>query len=561
MHRVNNKKIFVFGIDGATFDIINPMIAEGKLPNLARMMQAGSHGDLTSTIPPNSSVAWTSFATGKNSGKHGIYYFREKKVGSYDRPLISSRSIKSKTVWKILSEQGKKVGVINVPVTYPPDAVNGYLISGLLAPDRNSVFTYPPGLHLELLEELGDYPLDNEAEIMHRLSGDELAAFQHLIYSTKKVMEATFYLMRKFEWNFFITVPTIVDRVQHIAWKYMLPEFREKNAALCQKFENTIEVSYRIVDEQLGRLRASLDSNTILIVMSDHGFGPISYKFYINRWLQKLGLLKLKRSAEIRYRLLGFCKAFIKRSIVALGRKGGVPGKILKKIETLPIINFNCERLRTLIDWSKTRAFSSWTNGEEIVIINVKGREPEGIVKPGQEYEELRDFIIKKLCQLKGDSGEMLVDAAYRREELYSGPYVHLAPDIQFTTKDMSVQPRGEMLGKEILVRPDDFSPALHRMNGILLVEGEGIKQNFKIEGSRIIDLAPTILYLLGHPIPEDMDGKVITSCIAEDYVKANPIQISESQCSTRGGVEKHMPYTNQEEEQLKEALKGLGYM
>ena len=335
---MNNKKIFVFGIDGATFDIINPMIAEGKLPNLARMMQTGSHGDLTSTIPPNSSVAWTSFATGKNSGKHGIYYFREKKVGSYERPLISSRSIKSKTVWKILSEQGKKVGVINVPVTYPPDGVNGYLISGLLAPDRNSVFTYPPGLHLELLEELGDYPLDNEAEIMHRLSGDELAAFQHLIYSTKKVMEATFYLMRKFEWNFFITVPTIVDRVQHIAWKYMLPEFREKNAALCQKFENTIEVSYRIVDEQLGRLRASLDSNTILIVMSDHGFGPISYKFYINRWLQKLGLLKLKRSAEIRYRLLESGKAFIKRSIVVLGRKGGVPGKILKILLILVII-------------------------------------------------------------------------------------------------------------------------------------------------------------------------------------------------------------------------------
>ena len=439
---MNNKKIFVLGIDGATFDLINPLIAEGKLSNLAKMMRNGSYGDLTSTVPPNSSVAWTSFATGKNPGKHGIYYFRERKAGSYERPLISSRSIKCKTLWKILSEQGRRVGVINVPVTYPPDEVNGYLISGLLAPSRNSVFTYPPSLHLELLEELEDYPLDNEAEAMYRLSGDELAAFQHLVYSTKKVMDATFYLMRQFEWDFFITVPTIVDRVQHIAWKYILPEFKQKNPTLWQKYESTIEVSYRIVDEQLGRLRKHLDKNTTLIVMSDHGFGPISYKFYINRWLRSLGLLKLKRSAEIKFKLLELGKAIMRRSLVWLGRKVGLPETKLKQITTLPIINLNSDKLHTLIDWSKTRAFSSWTNGEEIVNINLKGREPKGIVSPGKEYEELRDFIIEKLCQLEGNEKERLVDGAYRREELYSGPYVHLAPDIQFTTKDMSVQPR-----------------------------------------------------------------------------------------------------------------------
>jgi len=555
---MDKKRLFVFGIDGATFDVINPMIAEGKLPNLARMMQIGSYGDLTSTIPPNSSVAWTSFATGKNPGKHGIYYFRERNAGSYERPIISSRSVKCETLWKILSEQGKRVGVINVPVTYPPDEVNGYLISGLLAPDKKSVFTYPPNLHLELLKELGDYPLDNEAEIMFRSSGDELAAFQHLIYSTKKVMQAAFYLMGKFEWDFFMVVPTIVDRVQHIAWKYMSPEFKQKNPTLCQKFETEIEISYRIVDEQLGTLKASLDDNTILIVLSDHGFGPITYRFFINRWLKRLGLLKLKRSAEIKHKLLKPGKAFIKRSIAGLSRRRGLLDRILNKTQPLPIID---EKLRTLIDWSKTRAFSSWTSGEEIVIINLKGREPEGIVRPGEEYEELRDFIIKKLCQLEGDKGEKLIDRAYRREELYSGPYAHLAPDIQFTTNDMSVHPRGELLDEDIVVRANDFTPALHRMNGILLMEGDIIKQDFKIEEAGIIDLAPTILYLLGIPIPNDTDGKVLTSCIKEDYLKANPVQFSARKFSASGGTNDKRAYTDQEEKQLKEALKGLGYI
>ncbi len=557
---MKNKKIFVLGIDGATFDIINPLIRKGKLPNLAKMVQTKAYGDLTSTIPPNSSVAWTSFATGKNPGKHGIYYFREQKANSYERPFISSRSIKSRTLWQILSEQGKKVGVINVPIAYPPDIVNGYFISGLLAPNRKSIFTYPPDLHFELLKELGDYPLDNESEIIYRTSGDELAAFQHLIYSNNKVLEATFSLMDKFEWDFFVVVLTIADKVQHIGWKYTIPEFRQQNPELCKKSESMIEISYCIVDEQLGKLQSRLDDNTVLMIMSDHGFGPISYQFYINRWLKRLGLLKLKTYGALKYKLLGVIRGFLRRFLIGLGKKAGVSEK-MKKIVALPIMNMNSEKSYTLVDWTRTKAFSSWTNGEEIVMINLKGREPEGIVNPGREYEELRDFITKELCEIKGDNGEKLIDKAYKREELYSGPHVHLAPDIQFAPVDMSLQPRGEIFGKEILIRPPDFSPALHRMNGILLMEGEAIKENFRIEGAHIIDVAPTILYLMGIPIPKDMDGKVIASCIKDAFLKANTISHFEYQGSANDGMEDYRAYTDQEEEELKKALKGLGYI
>lgn len=557
---MKNKKVFVFGIDGATFDIIIPLIQKGKLPNLAEMVQTKAYGVLTSTIPPNSSVAWTSFATGKNAGKHGIYYFRERKNNSYERPFISSLSIKSKTIWRILSEHGKKVGIINVPIAYPPEEVNGYMISGLLAPNRNSIFTYPPQLHFELIEKLGDYPLDSEAEIIYHSSGDELAAFQHLIYSNKKVIEATLHLMDKFQWDFFIVVLTIADKVQHIAWKYLIPEFRRQNPELCKKFENMIEVSYSIVDEQLGRLKERLDNNTTLIILSDHGFGPISYQFYINVWLKKIGLLKLKKYAVMKYRLQEKLKISLKHSLLRFGKRMGMTD-VMNKVTKLHVFNMNNERAYNLVDWSKTMAFSSWTNGEEIILINLKGREPEGIVNPGSEYEELRDFIIKRLEEIRGENGEKIVDRAYKREELYSGPYVYLAPDIQFTTLDMSVQPRGKIIGEQILVRPPDFSPALHRMNGIIIIEGEEIKKKFKIEGAHITDIAPTILYLLGLPVPNDMDGKVITSCIKEEYLKENPIQLSEYKSSALKDTDGEKIYTEQEKKQLEEALKGLGYI
>ncbi|NWF52700.1 MAG: alkaline phosphatase family protein, partial [Nitrospirae bacterium] len=553
---MNNKKVFVFGIDGATFDIIIPLIQKGKLPNLARMVQTKAYGNLTSTIPPNSSVAWTSFATGKNAGKHGIYYFRERKANSYERPFISSHSIKSKTIWKILSEYGKKVGVINVPIAYPPEVVNGYMISGLLAPNRKSIFTYPPRLHFELLEKLGDYPLDNEAEIIYHSSGDEISAFQHLIYSNKKVMEATFYLMDKFEWDFFVVVLTLADKVQHIAWKYTIPEFRKQYPELCMKFENMIEVSYSIVDEQLGRLKERLDNNTNLIILSDHGFGSISYQFYVNIWLNKLGLLNLKKYAVMKYRFQESIKTSLKSFLTRFGKKVGMT-EIMDKVINIPFLNMNNEKAYTLVDWSRTKAFSSWTNGEEIILINLKGREPEGIVDHDNEYEELRDFIIKRLEEVRGENGEKVVDRAYKREELYSGPYVYLAPDIQFTTMDMSIQPRGKLTGKDILVRPSDFSPALHRMNGIFIIEGEGIKEHFRIEGAHIIDIAPTVLYLLGLPIPNDIDGRVITSCFKEEYLKENAIQRSEHPSSSSIDTEGGKTYTEDEKKQLAEALKG----
>lgn len=550
------RRVFVVGLDGATFDIIIPMIEKGKLPNLAKMMKSGTYGELTSTIPPNSSVAWSSFMTGKNPGKHGVYYFLEKKVGSYERPVISSRSIKSRTLWRILSDHDKNVCIVNVPVTYPPEEVNGYLISGLLAPDKKSNFTYPPSLHMELLKEIGDYPLDHEPEQIWS-KGDEIGAYQHAIYATKKVMEATEYLMKRIDWDFFMTVFTITDRFQHVGWKYTLPWFQEKHPGPANKFGNLIEIAYELADDLLGKIKASLDEDTILIVLSDHGFGPISYKFYINKWLIDNGFLRLKKGVRFTFSSKRFLTNILKRSSFIRRSR-----EVLHALTRDHPESGGGYALYRLIDWSKTKAFSSFSGGEEIIYINLKRREPMGIVKPGREYEELRDDIISRLYNVKDYEGRSIIEKAYKREDIYNGEYLCLAPDIQFVTREMSVHPESDLFAEKILVRPEErpeeYFPALHRLNGVFLLEGRSVKRNNKLFGTNIIDLAPTILYLLDLPIPKDMDGRPLLECFDMDFTKTP--SFSDTVLKPQPD-DSDFSYSDLEDQKLKKMLQDLGYL
>ena len=153
------ERVLVIGIDGATFDLLTPWMEEGFLPNLAALMGSGSHGPLRSTIPPITASAWTSFQTGKNPGKHGLFDFTQYRPGSYETSYVNASSVLAEPLWQVLSRQGKRVVVINVPVTYPPRPVNGYLISGMLTPSMDVEFTYPPDLYQQMVREIGDYQI------------------------------------------------------------------------------------------------------------------------------------------------------------------------------------------------------------------------------------------------------------------------------------------------------------------------------------------------------------------------------------------------------------------
>ena len=506
-----SSKVFVIGLDGATFDIIRPLVREGKLPTIENLMHKGVHGNLRSTIPPATLPAWPSFMTGKNPGKHGVFDFMGRESNEYYGRLMSSKDIHGDTIWRILSKFGKRSIVMNVPATYPPEKINGIIISGMLTPVGKS-YTYPP----ELEDEIKDYVVEMDPEIYEK----EESIFLDELYSIiQKRKDTALYLMKKYKWDFFMVMFRETDIIQHKLWGE-----KEK-----------IFQFYQHIDEIINQLITETDDDTYIIIMSDHGFGELRKMVCINKWLTDLGLLSCKRKDysqlrhvklnelmglktknslnEIILFKLGFSRQRIKFWLEKIGLEKSlnlIPKSMRKRIRvSLPETDLD-------IDWAKTKAyFSSFFSAEtQSITINLKGRDPEGIVDP-QEYEEVRKYIIKKLHELRDPvTGEKVVNKVFRREEIYHGPFLNRAPDIVMLLKE-GYKASGDLLSKEVIV-PKEKIEGAHRMNGIFIVYGPEIKQGEEIKKAEIIDLAPTILHIMHIPIPKDMDGKVLKEIFKE---------------------------------------------
>lgn len=561
-----DRKVFLVGLDGATFDLITPWVNEGLLPNFARIMRGGSYGELQSIIPPLTTPAWASFITGKNPGKHGIFDFAERIDGSYDIRWVTSQSRRGRSLWKIISSHEGKVGVINIPNNYPLEKVNGFVIAWMDAPDSKN-FTYPPQLAKEIKDKIGEYIIT----ILDWKENEDLSRFQENLHRMiENRTQTTLYLMENKPWDFFAVLFSATDIVQHIFWSFMDSNHLGYDANGASKFGNTIRDVYSHIDSVLGEIINRLDEATTLILMSDHGAGGLRYVVHLNKWLEEEGLLKFHGDSEKIYRktfsLLQSLSTNTARKALSL-LKQYLPQDMrshLKKI--FPGVRDKLEGMlfSSLFDWSRTQAYSLGSYGN--IYVNLKGREPDGIVKPGKEYEELRDTISARLLELKDPvTHKPVVQKVYRKEELYNGSFISKAADLIVHWSDgyHSVQRFGS---KEDSV----FDPRLHlhltnirysgchRMNGIFVITGNGIKGNHEIKGARIIDLAPTILYLLGLPIPLDMDGRVLKDVFTEDYLNQYPIAYEESGYEEPSRL---VSYTDEEGKRIAERLKGLGYI
>jgi predicted AlkP superfamily phosphohydrolase/phosphomutase len=546
-------KVVVIGIDSATFDVVEPLVEQGKLPVLSEFMKRGAWGRLQSTIPPVTPPAWTSLVTGKNPGKHGIFDFYGYTTNGYERPIINSQAIKAKTLWNILSEGGKSVGIINVPLTYPPEKVNGFLIPGMqYAFDVNKGFTYPKDLLSEIEERFGKY------EVIY---GDERSLYtnelDHFILKwkeiTRKRQEIILYLIEKYNIDFFMPVFYSIDPIQHHFWKFYDESHPQYDEKLAEKYKNVIPEFYQIIDTYIGQILDKLDKNTTVFIVSDHGAGSHLGGFYVNKWLMKEKLLKVKKRYQpllwVRWPHMFF--------------------KVLKKFRypaiswTIPLFLYNQLKdrvdpreglkLSEIIDWKRTKVYSG-NYTEQGIYINLKGREVHGTVEQSK-YKQLRDYLIEKLLKIiDPKTGEKLVDAVLKKEEVYNGPYLQFAPDLFIIMK-----------GGKILIQKDmhngtfHYNPHIggtHRVDGIFLARGNLVNGPLKLCNLKIVDLAPTILYLMGIEIPEDMDGRVLKEIIKDDFLKQHSVNYGvSSRIEDRQGT-----YGEEDAEKIKENLRNLGY-
>jgi predicted AlkP superfamily phosphohydrolase/phosphomutase len=553
-----DRKVFVIGLDGATFDLILPWIQAGKLPTLRRLIQGGISGPLLSTFPPLTGPAWSSFMTGKNPANHGILEFFRRKNGTYKQELNNRLDIDGKSFWMYLSEADQRVGVIGVPLTYPPEPVNGFLISGLLTPPGRRDFTFPNGLLEELENQLGVYHLRHDEKYRKRNPFPLLKEEYEVLENNT---QAALYLMTHKEWDFLMVHFLGTDRIQHEFWHTMDPNHPKYDPREVEQLENVVENYFKKVDESVERLLSALDDETAVILMSDHGFGPV-YKFInFNTWLLDQGLLCLKNNPQTWFRHLllkiGFNYTVLGNWVLKLGiGKQTVKMGRAKREEWQRRLFLSLED----VDWSKSKVYSMGNFGQ--LYVNLLGREPEGFVSPGEEYEAVISDLIHRLESLVDpESGEPVIEKIMRREEVYQGKYAERAPDLMFYTRNMQYKAMGlSDFSSSKVFEPVFGATGHHRMNGIFIGYMPGVfKENAQINNARIYDLASTILYLMNQKIPKEMDGQVLLDLFTDEFRESHALHYLDS--SSEGDQQTNNKLTEQEEAVLAEMLRSLGYV
>ncbi len=328
------NRVMVVGFDGATFDLIRPWAEAGLLPNFRRLMEQGAWGDLESSAPPVTPTAWSSMATGLGPGKHGILDFFARKPDRYETYLVNSSHRHGAPLWSLVGEQGLRATVFNVPATYPPDQVNGLMVSGLLTPNDAEDASWPRELLAELKQSVpgfGFYPPGIFAP------GQEAGFVQSILDWDQMTLRATQVLMARQPWDLLFTVFIGVDIVSHFFWRQMAEaEGTRENAeggaadpALCiDPCAFSIQNCYRQADAILGEMLEAAGEDTYVLVVSDHGFGPLDYYLHLNAWLARRGYLRFRRSPLALLKTLAWRLGVAPLPLLTLARRLRLGGRV-----------------------------------------------------------------------------------------------------------------------------------------------------------------------------------------------------------------------------------------
>lgn len=456
------KKLFILGLDCATpqflFKDYLPV-----LPNFQKIFQAGTFGRLKSTIPAITVPAWMSMMTSQTPGDLGVYGFRGKKPGSNytDMFFASSDHIKYKKVWDYLNEGGYQTGMLSVPLTYPPQKVDGFMVSCFMTPSLESEYTYPKELKQEIKQIIGDYIFDYANR-----STEPAEKILKIIYEmTEKRFKLIKHFIKNKQWDFLMMVEMGVDRIHHYMWSYVdptHPKFQgEKNI-----YQDSIKKYYQYIDQQLGEVMKLLPKDCAIMIVSDHGAKAMQGMFLINEWLIREGYLTLKK----------------------------YPEKVTKLEK--------CE-----IDWSKTKAWA-WGGFYSRIFLNVKGRDPQGIVS---NFEKERDILKQKLMAVKDDNDKSLKNIVATAQELYGNPQGD-TPDLLGFFGGLSWRPGGTIGHNKIYIHENDTGPddGVHDWHGVYAFWQPSMKGCGWQDNLSILDIAPTIMDYYNLKIPDNFKGKII---------------------------------------------------
>lgn len=533
-------KTVIIGLDGATFDVIRPLAGEGQLPVLSTLMHEGSSAPLISTILPNSFPGWASCTTGTSEGMHGVFSPFIKNPASYSVRAMSGRDIMTRTIWDYVTDAGGRSIVVNVPTTYPPEPLNGLMVTGMLTPGLESEFTFPASLKAELLAAVPGFLIEPARHPDRQVRAAEFRR------ATDMHERAVHYLMDSAEWDFLMVVFSVLDRAQHDFWADRDPTHPRHNPATPTEFRSFIDQTYVQLDSVIGRLLAKLPSEVRVLVVSDHGFCSELVEVRVNEVLAAAGLLKFKSGRTRRAR------SRLKEIREKIGRRlhpDPAGANVLEKK-----VRFGSAFLDE-IDWKQTKAFFAQDKG---IWVNVIEREPEGIV-PEKDFDSVVEEASAALNSVFSPENQTPVfEKVLRRDEAFRGLYSDRLPDVVMIPRDDRYVYNERPGYNEALV-PADSTTGTHSREGIFIAWGRGIESNASIKGqANLRDIAPTALQSLGLPLTEDMDGR----SLAEVFSRTDDLPRQGSSYRRSRIDESGAPvYGEAEEAALRERLRALGYI
>lgn len=516
-------RLLIIGWDGADWEILDHLIAGGYLPNVAAMVDEGARGELLSTVLSHSWAAWPSFLTGLNPGGHGVYDFMERRPNDVHRKVAATAtSIRAATFLERLSHAGHEVRAGNIPVTYPPGEVRGRIISGVAIPP-GAPFINPPEWG-EKLERRAPFPINGMEWIGHESDPRALVA------ETRRYIEArtaAFELLLEGNWSVAACVYVAPDRLQHPFGAYLQPSHPDFPHLTQSELAADVRGLFALLDDHLGRLRRAAGPRTTVVLMSDHGFRPINRASNLNRILQALQLQRRAPGTDV--------VSAVKRSPPIRGLVATRLGQRLKRHVRIP----------GKFDPRATVAFESTAGGG--ISVNLRGREADGAVAP-EDYDtvraELRDGL---LSFVDPETGVPPVAEVFFREEVFSGPYIDLAPDLVAIPRDLWTFSHADVVSAATT-----WPSGMHRQMGIVAsIGGRTVPGNLGLRA--IEDLAPTALSFCRTPF-EELDGRTIQEISGHEEARIGAAERADPRRTPQ-------PLTVEQEESISKHLRDLGYI
>ncbi|HEV2581839.1 MAG TPA: alkaline phosphatase family protein [Ktedonobacteraceae bacterium] len=496
-------RVFLFGVDGLTFRVLNPLMERGLLPNFSRLRAEGVEGILKSTTPPVTPPAWTSIATGLAPAKHGVFDFWEyEQTASGPAAHVMTHRKGGRAIWNILSDWGKQVIVANVPMTYPPEPVNGIMLSGLMSPDMKANVTYPVAFKEELLEQVPGYHIDLNAAVSNGQVGEVLTDTLKMTQERNEMLN----LLLKKPWDFFFIVYTGADRIQHMRWDEIM------------SFHPSAVRYYEMVDEALGKVLDGLMPDDMLMVVSDHGFQGVTRKFYLQEYLYRKGWLQMNASERRGARLYGIARAIVRA--VGLQRIALPLYRRLRHKQVNHMAETDHVAILPNIDWAKSRAWIQSTSGELAGYADV-------YFDDTVTEEEIDEFIEALRAFRDPENGQPLALEIHREDAFGSG---QLAPDqrhvIVLSGESTSIYTQ---LGRTSLWETRgvgrSVSTGIHHPDGVLYLYGSGVKKGVTMTPAHVYDVVPTILSFMGVPPPDELDGKALVEPFERSDIGAQDVE------------------------------------